>query len=188
LEAEARRFLHSPDAYSPTLEQSDQSRRKAQALIIGDRAKIAALDRVIAQEHARLGQLPSSSATYSWLRLQRDSAQADYLTLSSHRTAAVASRAEALSLGSVVVVDRAVLADTPRVGLGRAPLAIACSFFVMLLALGIAFLMEMLDPRLRRTEQFESLYGAPLLASLSGTEQSASVFQSRLSAPTNTER
>ncbi len=169
--AEAHRFLTSSDAFSPTLEQNAVLARKAGALVAGDRARIAALDVVIATERARLAQLPRAGATYAWLRLQRDSAQADYLTLTNHRTAAVASRAEALSLGSVVVVDRAVRADTPTVGLGRAPLAIACSLFVFTLAVGGALLIEMLDPSLRRTQQIEHLYGAPLLTTLSGIER-----------------
>ena len=100
------------------------------------------------------------------MKLQRDAAQADYLTLSSRRTAALADRAEALSLGSVVVVDRAVKADTAVVGLGRKSLAVVTAALVLAFALGIAFLAEMLDPRLRRADQIESLYGTPLIATL----------------------
>lgn len=188
LAAEEQRFLKSQDAFSPTIEQNNQLRRKAQALVAGDRAKIAALDRVIATESGRLNSVPHSSATYAWLRLQRDSAQADYLTLTSHRTAAVANRAEALALGSVVVVDRAVRADTATVGLGRAPLAVACSLFVLLLAVLSAFVVEMMDPRLRRADQFESLYGAPLLASLTGSDAPiAEYIAPRLTSTSGTE-
>jgi capsular polysaccharide biosynthesis protein len=180
--AEEQRFLKSQDAFSPTLEQNAQQRRKAQALITGDRARIAALDRVISDEQARLNELPRSSASYAWLRLQRDAAQADYSALAAHRTAAVASRAEALSLGSVVVFDRAVRADTTRVGLGRAPLAVACTLLVLLLSIVAAFTLEMMDPSLRRAEQFEALYGAPLLASLSGRDPVAGVVTRSLPA------
>jgi uncharacterized protein involved in exopolysaccharide biosynthesis len=180
--AEAQRFLRSPDAYSPTLEQNAQQRRKAQALIIGGRARIGALDKVIADERSRLSALPRSSALFAWLRLQRDAAQADYSELAAHRTAAVASRAEALSLGSVVVFDRAVRADTTSVGLGRAPLGLACAFLVLLFSLAAAFIVEMMDPSLRRAEQFETLYGAPLLASLNGSEPAArAITRARMS-------
>ncbi len=188
LAAEEQRFLKSQDAFSPTMEQNDQLHRKAQALVAGDRAKIAALDRVIATERGRLDAVPRSSATYAWLRLQRDSAQADYLALTNHRTAAVANRAEALALGSVVVVDRAVRADTATVGLGRAPLAVACSLFVLLLSVLSAFVIEMMDPRLRRADQFESLYGAPLLASLTGSEAPSAIYSApRLTSSSSTE-
>ena len=189
VDAEARRFLQSADAFSPSLEQNAQLRRKAQALVLGDRARIAALDRVVLTGRARLAALPRASVTYAWLRLQLNSAQTDYLTLMSHRNVAVASRAEALSLGSVVVIDRAVRADTASVGLGRVPFAAACSLFVLALALASAFLIEMLDPSLRRTEQIESLYGAPLLASLSGTDQIGALYViPRLPSASSSER
>jgi uncharacterized protein involved in exopolysaccharide biosynthesis len=171
LAAESRRFMQSPDAYSPSVVQNAEQRRRAQAVIVGDRAKVDALDRVIATERTRLAMLPRASVKYAWLRLQRDSAQADFLTLSSHRTAAVASRAEALALGSVVVVDRAVRADTTTVGMGRLQLAVVLSFVVFALAIGSAVLSEMFDPSLRRAEQFESLYGAPLLLALTTSER-----------------
>ncbi len=165
-DAEARRILQSPDAVSPSRQQNDALRRKAQALVAGDQAKLTALDRVLAAEQARLKEVPNRSVALAWLRLQRDSAQSDYLTLTNHRNVAVAGRAEALSLGSVMVVDRAVRADTQTVGVGRVPLGIFSMLLVVALALASAFLVEMLDPGLRSGEQIQDLYGAPLLVTI----------------------
>jgi len=166
--AQAKRasLFSSPDAYSPTQAQSAVDASKEGAVVAGDRARAAELDQLLAEAHSRLTDLPQATAKFTWLKLQRDAAEADYLALSSRRTLAVASRAEALSLGSVVVVDRAVLANAVLVGLGGVRLAVLTSFVVMLLALCMAFLAEMFDPKLRRAEQIESLYGSPVITTL----------------------
>jgi capsular polysaccharide biosynthesis protein len=60
---------------------------------------------------------------------------------------------------------------------------------VLLFALGSAFILDMLDPTLRRTEQIENLYGAPLLVALTGTEQALPTsFAHRLTSPSKNER
>lgn len=166
IRAEEQRALTAPNAYSPSQATSIMQAHRAAAIIAGDRARIAALDRLIRDERARLNEIPATSTALARLRLQRDAAQANYLALSARRTSAVANRAEALSLGSVVVVDRAVRADAAVVGLGRTPLAAMTAAFVLLLAVGNAFLIEMLDPRLWRAAQIEHLYESPLIASL----------------------
>jgi capsular polysaccharide biosynthesis protein len=164
--AEAKRSLSAPDAFSASDVANEMESRKAAAIVEGDRAKVSALDSLIATAQERLKDVPAATASTAWLKLQRDAAQADYLTLSSRRTAALADRAEALSLGSVVVVDRAVKADTAVVGLGRKSLAIVTAALVIAFSIGMAFLVEMLDPRIRRADQIENLYGTPLIATL----------------------
>jgi capsular polysaccharide biosynthesis protein len=160
------RLLHDPDAFSAAQAQANIDSRKAQALVDGDKSRVAALDSLISGINAQLGTLPTASARYAWLRLQRDAAQADYLALSARRTSAEASRAEALSLGSVVVIDRAVRATTAVVGMGRSSLVAVTALFVLLIAFGMAFAAEYFDPRLRRADQIENLYGAEVIATL----------------------
>jgi uncharacterized protein involved in exopolysaccharide biosynthesis len=127
---------------------------------------VGVIDSLIASTTSHLETLPSATATAQRLKLQADAAKADYLMLTGRRTAAVASRAEALSLGSVVVVDRAVRADAAVVGLNGFRLALVAFILVMGLSIGSAFLLEMLDSRLRRPGQIEKLYGAHLIATL----------------------
>jgi capsular polysaccharide biosynthesis protein len=166
--AEQTHLLHSPDAFSESRASSALEALKAQAVVTGDRSKVAALDSLIAATHEHLEDLPTATKSFTWLRLQRDAAQADYLTLSSRRTAAIADRAEALSLGSVVVFDRAVRADAAVVGLGRGSLTLATAAIVLVFALCMAFVAESLDPRLRRADQIERLYGTAVIGSLGG--------------------
>jgi capsular polysaccharide biosynthesis protein len=166
-DARAQIALASPNAFSATLATNVLDQRKADAAIAGDQAKVAAIDGLIAATSAHLDSLPTATASAHQLEAEAEAAKADYLMLAGHRTAAIASRAEALSLGSVVVVDRAVRADAAVVGLNGLKLALVAFALVMSLALGSVFLAEILDPHLRRPGQIEHLYGARLIATLS---------------------
>ena len=166
-DARAQAALASPNAFSPSLAANVLEQRKADAVIAGDQAKVTAIDGLIAATTAHLDTLPAATASAHQLQVEADAAKADYLMLAGHRTAAIASRAEALSLGSVVVVDRAVRADAAVVGLNGLKLALVAFALVMGLALGSVFISEMLDPHLRRASQIEHLYGARLIATLS---------------------
>ncbi|MBV9646482.1 MAG: hypothetical protein JO043_03370 [Candidatus Eremiobacteraeota bacterium] len=164
--AAARRALSSPDAFSTSRAASALDAAKARALVKGDEAKIGALDALIATQQQRLNRLPQAAATVSTLRLERDAAQADFLALSNRRAAAIANRAEALSLGSIVVVDRAVRAEAATIGLGRSMAALVAVLVAAGLALIGAFFVDGIDQRLRDATQIERLYGAPLYAVL----------------------
>jgi capsular polysaccharide biosynthesis protein len=166
VQREAQQKLSSADAFSPSQAQSVLDNGKAMALVAGDRSRVTEINNLIGRTRAELQEYRAASARYSWLSVQRDAAAADYLGLSSRRTQAVANRAESLSLGSLFVVDRAVLANTTVVGFGRTHLAIVMTLIVVLLAICIAPIAEMLDPRLRRAEQIEQLYGSTLITTL----------------------
>lgn len=158
---EAQRVLGSPDAYSPTLEAADLEQRKAAAVVAADRAKLAALDNLIDARRARL----DSQAPLALLQLERSAAQADYLAISSHRATALANRADALSLGSLSVVDRAIATEVQS-GLSRKAMLAALVFVSLILAIGSAFIADALNPRLRRLSQIENLYGQEVIATL----------------------
>lgn len=164
--AEERAVLSSPESFSASEAANILEERKADATLIGDKAKIAAIDRLIATIGARLHTLPGAAAQAQQLKLEQAAANADYLTLMSQRTAAVASRAEALSLGSVVVFDRAVRADATVVGLTGMRLIVVAFALLIAFALSFAYLSEMLDSRLHNARQIEKLFGAPLIATL----------------------
>ena len=89
--------------------------------------------------------------------------ETEYAALATRRANALANRAEASSLGSVVVLDRAIKADTQLAG-GRTRAAVVAFILVLALAVGTAFLVESLDPRIRRPEEIEELYGIPVVA------------------------
>ena len=99
------------------------------------------------------------------LRLERDAAMADYRSIATHRGATLLDRADALSLGSVVVIDHAIASEA-QAGIGPLRLAVTFGFISLLLALGCALLAEQLNPRLRRVAHIESLYGKPVVATL----------------------
>jgi succinoglycan biosynthesis transport protein ExoP len=170
LSAAQQNAMNSPQASSPSMVSNQVERAKANATVSGDQARIAQIDNLVSQERARLHDIQKTQPRALSLRIERDVAQADYLSLSARRATALANRAEATSLGSVVVVDRAVRADS-QVPLGRTKLAIMAAVLIIGLSLGSAFLLESLDPTLRRAEQVERLYGTPVIATLNNARK-----------------
>ena len=163
---EAQAVLGLPQSVSPSLAASIMQVRKGDAAVVGDRAKIAALDNLTATATARLRDLPYASARWQRLNVEQDAAKADYLALMGQRTSAVAGRAEALSLGSVVVFDRAVRAEAAVVGLTGLRLAAVAFALLIAFTIGSVHFLELLDTRLLRPGQFEKLFNAPLIATL----------------------
>jgi hypothetical protein len=156
--------LSSAQAFSGSEAASDMLVRKADATVSGDKAKLAAIDALLARANARLSDTLGAGVVTERLKLQHDAAKADYVALAARRASAVGSRAEALSLGSVVVVDRAVRAETAVVGLGPGRLAMILAVFVLGLAVALAFVLDAFDSALSRPDQIEKFYGVPVLA------------------------
>jgi capsular polysaccharide biosynthesis protein len=161
LNHEASLAISAPDAYSPAIAANEAAKRKADAVVVADQARVAALDGLVASEEAR----QAAQTPLETLRLQRDAAQSEYLAISTRRATALADRADALSLGSVVVVDRAIASEV-QVGLGRTSLAAVLTLLVLTLSICSAFLADLFDPRMRRIAQIESLYGRPVIATI----------------------
>ena len=164
LDSDTSSALTSAQSFSSTEAATGLELRKANAAITGDQAKLDGIEGLIATANARLRDTLDSSTVTEGLKLQHDAAKADYLALTAARAAAVAGRAEALSLGSLVVVDRAVKADTTVVGLGPARLGIILAGLVFLAAVATAYVIDVLDSRLLRADQIERFYGVPLIA------------------------
>ncbi len=156
--------MSDPNAYSPTTADTRLQHVRQLALVAGDRARLSAIDALIADERANLNALPTTGAKYAQLAAQRAALQDEYEALATRRANALANRAEASSLGSVVVLDRAIKADTQLNGV-RTRAAIVALVLILALAIGAAFVAESLDPRLRRAEEIEQLYGIPVVAS-----------------------
>jgi capsular polysaccharide biosynthesis protein len=163
IHAEAARALSDPNAYSPSEAGTQQQHIRQLAVIAGDRAHLQELDQLLATEQQRLNDLPTTGAKYQQLSAQRDAMQTEYGALATRRANALANRAEASSLGSVVVLDRAIKADTQLAG-GRSRALAVALILILALALGSAFLLDSLDPRISRPEDIEQLYGIPVVA------------------------
>lgn len=164
LKAEAVRAMHDPDSYSPAAAAAAAEHARQMAIVAGDRARLQQIDARLAAVRSQLQALPGAGGTYTQLAQQLSALQTEYNALSTRRANALANRAEASSLGSVVVLDRALKADT-QLGGGRT--RAAAVFLALLFAMGIggAFLAEALDPRIRRATEVEELYGIPVVAS-----------------------
>jgi len=165
INAAAKRALTSDEAFSPSAASTATEHNHTLALVAGDRARVANLDELIAQETTQLHDIPNTGASFIELRAARDAVQGEIMQLSGRHANALANRAEAASLGSVVVVDRAVKADTQLAG-GRTRLAAVAGIALVVVAFGLAFLIESVDPRLRRAQQIERLYGYPVISNL----------------------
>jgi len=161
LQSEASRALSARTAYSPTLSANHDAAQAASALVQADRAKVSAFDALLSNQRARANTIPRLQA----LRLDHDAAQAAYLAIASRRATAVANRADALSLGSLTIVDHAIASDAAA-GIHRGLLAALLLAFSLALSIAAAFIAEGLNPRLRRATQIEELYGHPVVATL----------------------
>ncbi|MGH7706612.1 MAG: GumC family protein [Vulcanimicrobiaceae bacterium] len=163
-QAEAR-AAGAPEANSTSYAAWLLDRGKASASVNGDRARVAALDSEIAQTKARLHDLPRGGVTVDSLRLERDADQAAYQALAARLSSALADQAEAASLGSIVVVDRAARAES-TLSKQAWLFAPVVALFALGLALGFAYFLECADPRIRSSLQVEQLYGRPIIADL----------------------
>jgi len=137
--------------------------RHASTLVAGDQARLAALDKQLAKENQRISDLPHNGVIANALRLQRDAANADYVLMSNRLSTTLANQAQAASLNSLVVVDRATAAY-PRIP--QAVLAMLAALVMLTLAIGSAFAAEFLDPRIANAGDVERLYGHPIIGSL----------------------
>jgi capsular polysaccharide biosynthesis protein len=161
------RALADPNAYSPSAAGTAAQHERQLATVAGDRARLQQVEGLIAEQQRNLDALPTSGKAYARLRAERDALQMEYNTLATRRANALANRAEASSLGSVVVLDRALRADT-QLASGKGRAAFVAMVLTLAVAIGAAFLVEELDPRIRRAEEIEALYGIPVVGSVGG--------------------
>ena len=74
-----------------------------------------------------------------------------------------ANQAAAASLGSLVVIDRAVEAG-PRIP--RLAMDVIVAFMLVALTIAVGYAFDVLDPSLRSPESIERLYGIPIIGNL----------------------
>jgi capsular polysaccharide biosynthesis protein len=168
LHRQTLRALSDPDAYSASAAGTRATHARQVAVIAGDTARVKELDGLIAVRQRYLDDYSVNGTRFAEARAERDVTQIEYEAIATRRANALSNRAEASFLGSIVVLDRAIKSDTELAG-ARLRLIVLAIALLVALAAGAALLAETLDPRLRRAEQVEALYGMPVVADVRST-------------------
>jgi len=143
---------------SPSFTQTIIDVEHVSGAISVDRERIRATDAQMAAEEKHLQQVAGAGAIVGTLRAQRDAALQQYLALTQRLGTAQADAAMVASLGTLVVVSRAIAGPSE---LGLWP--IAFGLLILALALGAAFIVDAIDRRLWGNREIERLYGRPVL-------------------------
>jgi polysaccharide biosynthesis transport protein len=143
---------------SPSFTQTALDRAKAAGLVMADRERLRVVEAQLVAEQRHLQQVAGAGATVGTLRARREAALQRYLTLTQRLGTAQGDAAQAASLGTLVVVSRAVAGPLE---LGPWPALIG----VLILALAIcgAYLVDYVDGRLWGIREIEKVYGRPVL-------------------------
>jgi uncharacterized protein involved in exopolysaccharide biosynthesis len=165
-ERRARELANKPPAGSQAYVSALAEKNKSQAAASGVAAQLGALDGEIAEVKQQIALVPSKGVHVEALRRQRDAAAQAFGALEQRRELVLAEQAQAASLGTITIVDRAEKAY-PNVGKHGALLAIGAVFGFVILAVTIAFLLESTDRRLRTVDAIAQLYGKPVIATMS---------------------
>jgi len=159
------RALDVPSETSPSYSAARRDLDNARVALDADRATLAQIDSSIEEASRHLANEPDLGVRLGGLQRDREAAATAYEILAEQQTITLAQQAEAAALSSVVVVDQASQGERAR---GRAaallPIATLAGFAVI--ALGLPFVLELTDTRLRRRAIIEEFYGKPLIARL----------------------
>ncbi len=151
-----RRSGSSPAYVSNVLEQGRAASKTA-----GDQARVQALDAEISVAEQQAKDTFGPGASVGALRAERDAAEQQYLALTQRLSAAQADAAQAASLGTLVVVDRAIPGDSHwQLLFEYFPLLYALS--VCALAILAAYAVDGMDRRFWDSKDLEDLYGRPV--------------------------
>jgi capsular polysaccharide biosynthesis protein len=154
-----------PPGGSPAYLTALTAKNHATAVATGDAARVAALQAEIEAVRAQIASEPTKGVHITEVRREHDIALAAYQALAQRRENVLAEQAQAASLGTIDVVDRAER-SYPVVGKHGALLAAGAVLGFLILAVTVAFLLESLDRRLRTVESIADLYGKPVIATL----------------------
>jgi uncharacterized protein involved in exopolysaccharide biosynthesis len=160
----AREVLSAPQVHSDTQARVLLDRQKAEAQVKSDRARVAALDEQLAKERRLLQDAPKVGNKIASLRLERDTATTAYQSLATKLSDVRLDQAQATSLGTLVVLDRALRADA--FGPSRI-LVVLAAFAIVAFAFSTAFVVDAFGRRLRSVDEVEKLYGK-VLATIGG--------------------
>jgi capsular polysaccharide biosynthesis protein len=143
---------------SPAATQTILDGERAAGTIAADRERLRATNALMASEQQHLQQVAGAGLAVGTLRAQRDAALQQYLALTQRLGAAQGDAAMVASLGTLVVISRAVPGPTEP---GSWPLAFGV--LIVGLAIGAAYVADAIDRRLWGNREIENLYGRPVL-------------------------
>ncbi len=148
---------------NPVYQQLSQQLGMARATSQSDSAQLTTLAQQRAAINPQLAALPAASARLAELKREQKLAEDVYNALQQKYNDATVSRATGISDVTVTQAASAALATkTPHVGLNL----ILGSIVGLLLALGIVFLVDWFDGRIRDERDIENDLALPVLASI----------------------
>jgi capsular polysaccharide biosynthesis protein len=140
---------------------------KAHALLASDQAKLKAIEGELSTLHDQIGA-GSIALNVARIRRDRDNAEAAYTTIATRLATVIADRAEAASVGSVVVIDRAQVAQKSSMA---TMVAIGILVLALWLAVTLAVMLENAGRRFRDEVAVESIYGTPVIGKIPSTQR-----------------
>jgi capsular polysaccharide biosynthesis protein len=149
---------------SPSYTATDLNIESARAQVAADEQRVAAADQEVAQQEQHLRRVAEPGAAVGTLRAERDAATAQFEALTERLSAAQGDAAQAASLGTLVVVDRAIA------GPSSLPMYLAgLAAFMLILGIVLAYVAEALDRRFWTDSDIEKVYGRPVIVELRKT-------------------
>ena len=148
---------------NPVYQQLTQQLSAAKAMSQADAAQLAQLAKQRAAINPQLAALPGQAQKLAELKRQQLSAEATYNTLQQKYTDASISRTTGISDVTITQPASAALASkTPHLALNL----IIATIVGILLGLGIVFLVDWFDGRIRDERDVEGVLQLPVLASI----------------------
>jgi uncharacterized protein involved in exopolysaccharide biosynthesis len=146
---------------SSSYTQSVLDLERATGTVAEDQQRLKATDAEVAQEQKHLRQVAGAGAQVGTLRAERDAALQQYMALTQRLSTAQGDAAQAASLGSLVVVSRAVPGHSVLIFY-----LLGIALVAALLGIGVAYLIDAADKRFWGNREIERVYGRPVLAKL----------------------
>lgn len=148
---------------SPSYTQTVLDSERANGTVSADQGRLRATDAQLANMQNHVRQVAGAGAVVGTLRAERDAALQQYIALTQRLSAAQGDAAQAASLGTLVVVSRAI----PGPSSLWMYLA-AMGILVLVLAVGAVYAFDAMDRRLWGTPEIENAYGRPVLINVGG--------------------
>ncbi len=160
LDTAVKRETSNP-AKSSTYVSTLLDANKARGALANDEAQLKTIGTQISALLGHLNASHDAGTSMAALRRDRTAQEAAYGELNSRLAAAQADRAQAGTIDSLIVIDRATVAS-PTILSRPAVLGAAFAISFLWLAITLAFLFDGADNRLRTSESIEDLYGRPV--------------------------
>jgi uncharacterized protein involved in exopolysaccharide biosynthesis len=158
-------LLSLPPRESLTYSTARAEADRSEAAVASDEAEIAALDGSIQESARRLATDTGAAARVASLQIEREAVASSFGTIAGRLAQAVADEAEAASVGSVNMLDRAQFAKAALYTNVKV-LVLLSVLATMAFAAAVVYLAEMLDQRMHADLVVENVYGVPVIATL----------------------